>query len=218
MYLKQFEESYMAWRYGTFNVKEEFVGLLGNKCYTPDNGNGTICEARKSDMETLDPAETGVAKRMFKDLAVSSEISTANSPDDFSKVTSGAGDYYYNSAEDGGVVVFGPEGYVNIEVPVGTYALRDGYYRAEIAIENRGVPGSSVTIQHFSGCDNFTYPSTIPTGHSELIDFPFYYDGAVTCPEGSNEDHIKLQVKGYNTESGDKAIIRSITFYEVQEA
>ena len=216
MYLEQFEESYMAWRYGTFNVKEEIIGLVGNKCYPAANGNGTICEARKSDMETLDPAETGVAKRMFKDLAISSEVSVANSPDDFSKTSTSAGDYYYNSAEGGGVVVFDADGWVNIEVPTTTYTLRDGYYRAEIAIENRGAPSSSVTIQHFSACDDFTYPTTIPTGHSELIEFPFVYDSGSTCTQ--NDEKFILKVKGYNTEAGDKAIIRSIRFFEVQKA
>ncbi len=215
MYLAPYEQAYATWRYMALNLPEEFMELVGSKCYNGTTYPNKICEARKSDSEPSNPSELKIAQDYFIDNSISTEVSVANSPDDFSKVTGGAGDYYYNSSEGGGVVVFDSAGYVNIEVPSATYTLRDGYYRFKIVLENKSENSDSyVTIQHFSGCDNFTLPIMAKPGKNYTYELPFHYNSSLGCPE----DNIIFKVKGNGVEVGDKVIIKEIKFYEVQEA
>jgi hypothetical protein len=215
MYLNEYANAYANWRYGTFNLPEELLALIGNKCY---DSNGLKCEAGKTEIEPKDPAETGKAKRLFKELSTSRELTHANSPDDFAKASTSPGDYYYNSAEGGGVCVFdGSDNRVIIDIDPANYTPRNGYYRAEIVIENKSSnPDSIVQYQHFTGCDNYTGPELIKPGQAVLCEFPFYYDNTMTCPGGHwLYQRIRLVIKGTGVNAGDKAIIKKIKFYEV---
>jgi len=211
-FIPKYEYAYATWRYHVLNLPEEFVQLIGSECYTQNAQ--LICESRYQ-IEEKNPQEMGIARDYLIENSIASTIPVANSPDDFSKVTNGAGDYYYSSAEGGGVAVFDSDLYVNIEVPSATYTLRDGYYRFRIVIENKSEnPDSYILIQHFSGCDNYTLPIMAKPGKNYTYELPFNYDSSLGCPE----DNIVLKIKGVGVQAGEKVIVKEIEFYEVTEA
>jgi hypothetical protein len=210
MYIPKYEYCYQAVRFHYFDVVEEANSIFNMKCYTSNNEK--ICEPIYDIMEK-DPDELKHAWKYFIDNSVSYEVPTVNSPDDLSLLsTLGSYDPATGIAVVGGDLSTEPFYSVNIGVPVATYPLRDGFYRVKIVLE--GIKGDN-KFHSLSGCDSITSRQHIKEGQGVIIEFPFYYNSASSCPK--NDDFFVFQIKCNDT--ADASVkIRDIKLYEVQKA